>query len=743
MGGVTLSKLQIIALSFLLNSSVIMAKTSNHTFLNWVDQFNSTQVHATLDDTSKVLLSLEGLTNVQRQKILKKFWQNTSAYQYDDPMMSHLLSESLDVFNKTDPIKSYILSKIDFKNLNTSCKADELIVNYSGLKSQSNYSIDLLHLRKLKQKHHKRKFALKMIENYKSSKMSLLTKDLWGQVKDDEVLLRKKPWLLKGQEVNEFKELRVSVQSQLSKRLCQQAEKTIKRSLLKSGDVEQWVDLGNKVYKCIKRQGRKKVLQFFDRYANILYEKKSFEGWSAAKLRKAKYLWGAGDFSGAKNQINGVIEITKNKKLKHSLGDARLLLGEIVQNEGDNRKSIYILNNFLKNHSDHADYSKALMKLTILEGSRRHWSRVKKIAEELEVLGKNLSRSKHDPAELAFGQFWQSVAKHKLKDDKGAIKIWKKLARDSFSSYYGAVASYMLERYNISHTTPSKASQSKFFEDEKYFNTFSDANQKTLKYVHKLIQLGLHQSASCELNHMDIQNFDDTQKMYLSAMLYLSGDWLRMVINYNSIPRSVRQSFPVGVETMMFPKKFDAKISQYAAKLGLEEEFIMAIIRQESIFNPKAKSWAGARGLMQLMPKTARNEARKIKKNYLDPQEKAGLRGLKSSKDKLFDHNVNIALGVHHVKSLFDIYKSPLFVLTSYNASPSATKRWKKNITFDDKLLFIEKIPYKETRAYAKLVFRNYYYYKKLYKPNSKPKLLNKILAGSFQFIEKPKTVSF
>lgn len=79
---------------------------------------------------------------------------------------------------------------------------------------------------------------------------------------------------------------------------------------------------------------------------------------------------------------------------------------------------------------------------------------------------------------------------------------------------------------------------------------------------------------------------------------------------------------------------------------------------------------------------------------------------------------MNITLGVHHLARLLQIYKSPVFALTSYNASPAATLRWKKTIASDDLLTFIERIPYKETRAYVKLILRNYFYYKRWYGPS-------------------------
>jgi soluble lytic murein transglycosylase len=75
----------------------------------------------------------------------------------------------------------------------------------------------------------------------------------------------------------------------------------------------------------------------------------------------------------------------------------------------------------------------------------------------------------------------------------------------------------------------------------------------------------------------------------------------------------------------------------------------------------------------------------------------------------------NIAIGVHHLRSLKNKYQHPVFVMTAYNASPRATKRWQENIPTEDIFFFIESIPYRETQKYVKLVFRNYFYYSQFY----------------------------
>jgi len=136
----------------------------------------------------------------------------------------------------------------------------------------------------------------------------------------------------------------------------------------------------------------------------------------------------------------------------------------------------------------------------------------------------------------------------------------------------------------------------------------------------------------------------------------------------------------------------------------------------ESVFNPDAVSPAGAVGLMQLMPATAKVERRRLASSYVEALNlKSTFKKKRIKRSFLQKPANNIAIGVHHLRSLRDRYKHPVFVMTSYNASPRATKRWKESIPTDDIFYFIESIPYRETQKYVKLVFRNYFYYSHYY----------------------------
>jgi soluble lytic murein transglycosylase len=135
-----------------------------------------------------------------------------------------------------------------------------------------------------------------------------------------------------------------------------------------------------------------------------------------------------------------------------------------------------------------------------------------------------------------------------------------------------------------------------------------------------------------------------------------------------------------------------------------DRSLILALIRQESGFNPKAKSHRGARGLLQIMPRTASYIARDNK-----------LKGSKKNRDALFDPETNLALGQKYIDILMKDkrIKGDLFrMVTAWNGGPGNLNKWTRKVKHDnDPLLFIESIPSKETRIFVERVLTNYWIY--------------------------------
>jgi len=137
----------------------------------------------------------------------------------------------------------------------------------------------------------------------------------------------------------------------------------------------------------------------------------------------------------------------------------------------------------------------------------------------------------------------------------------------------------------------------------------------------------------------------------------------------------------------------------------VDKALIYAVIRQESRFNPKAKSWAGARGLMQLMPRTASFVARD-----------RGFHRHGNKRRTLFKPGVNLALGQKYIEILLadEKIKGDLFLMAAaWNGGPGNLNKWRRKTDYmNDPLFFIEGIPSRETRNFIEKVLSNLWVYR-------------------------------
>jgi soluble lytic murein transglycosylase len=142
---------------------------------------------------------------------------------------------------------------------------------------------------------------------------------------------------------------------------------------------------------------------------------------------------------------------------------------------------------------------------------------------------------------------------------------------------------------------------------------------------------------------------------------------------------------------------FREVFSTYAGAFDLEEAWVLGVVRQESRFVADARSGAGAAGLMQLLPHTARWVA-----------QKTGYRGYNAK--RVADVETNIALGSRYLKFVLDGTGHPVLALAAYNAGPTRARRWMPPQPMEA-AVFVESIPYGETRDYVRSVMANAVHY--------------------------------
>lgn len=223
--------------------------------------------------------------------------------------------------------------------------------------------------------------------------------------------------------------------------------------------------------------------------------------------------------------------------------------------------------------------------------------------------------------------------------------------------------------------------------------------REALTWVEAMAHAGRSRAQGVLLDHL-VDSLGD--QLSSGNLLYLA--WLRGGASspHNTIRflarQMVRDPGHINEATlrMLFPKPFYESFDRSSP--GTDTYLLLSVARQESAFNKGARSPANAQGLLQLLPGTARLLTGKRKNNLYDPE-------------------LNIELGTRFLSSLIDRFNSVELALAAYNAGPNRIPGWQKRYATDDKLLFLDLIPFQETRNYVSNILRNNYWYRRLYVP--------------------------
>jgi len=166
------------------------------------------------------------------------------------------------------------------------------------------------------------------------------------------------------------------------------------------------------------------------------------------------------------------------------------------------------------------------------------------------------------------------------------------------------------------------------------------------------------------------------------------------------VPREKMVGVPLQVLKFLYPIPHETKVRKHAR---IDPYLVYSVMKQESMFDAQITSFAGARGLLQIMPATG---------DFLSKAENIN----KFDKDLLYNAYMNIRLGVRYLNDLFDEYKGDYIgVLGNYNAGPVPAARWLVNYGSLPWDIRVEEVSYWETRDYVKRVLGNYWTYKEIY----------------------------
>ncbi|WP_417877983.1 murein transglycosylase [Vibrio sp.] len=224
--------------------------------------------------------------------------------------------------------------------------------------------------------------------------------------------------------------------------------------------------------------------------------------------------------------------------------------------------------------------------------------------------------------------------------------------------------------------------------DSKVVQPYHDA----LARISEMIATDKISAAKSEWAHL-LRRVNQDEKAMLAAYAS-SKHW-----HHLTVTASIQAQMWDNIE-LRFPVAHRWWFNFYAKKHDIDPVTMMSLARQESALDVQARSPVGARGIMQIMPQTAKYTARKYKLKYQGSQE-------------LYNVGKNIEIGSHYLQGLLEDYdNNRIFALAAYNAGPSRVKTWRERTQGKvDAYAFIEAIPFKETRGYVQniLMFETYY----------------------------------
>ncbi len=161
---------------------------------------------------------------------------------------------------------------------------------------------------------------------------------------------------------------------------------------------------------------------------------------------------------------------------------------------------------------------------------------------------------------------------------------------------------------------------------------------------------------------------------------------------------------PIAVRQMLYPTPYPTAVINQSANFELDPRVLYALMRQESIFNPDATSWVGARGLAQVMPTTGEGIAQNLGVQDFHP-------------DDLYQPVISIRFGAFYIAAQIERMNGSIQGgLAAYNGGPGNAERWANGTVVQDPDQFLATIDYPETQHYVEVVYANYGAYRRLYR---------------------------
>ena len=295
--------------------------------------------------------------------------------------------------------------------------------------------------------------------------------------------------------------------------------------------------------------------------------------------------------------------------------------------------------------------------------------------------------------------YWLGRAWERRGDREQAARQFTALVRDAPRSYYGILAARRAPT-----ATPAAAGPAFTFPSDPL-----EALQGDARYARAetLREVGLREFADEELDSLTRAAVGEPRRLYALSAAYVADERYHMALrilrrSFLGLARSGGAGSPREFWEMFYPLGWRDALTAAAGRASVDPFLVAAVVREESSFYPAARSRVGARGLMQLMPDTGRAVAQSRQIPFPDAT--------------VLDQPVtNLELGSTFFAGLMREFGDPRLAAAAYNAGPTRVREWWAGRRSDDLEVWVDQIPYNETRAFVKRVMLSYEEYRRIY----------------------------
>lgn len=322
-----------------------------------------------------------------------------------------------------------------------------------------------------------------------------------------------------------------------------------------------------------------------------------------------------------------------------------------------------------------------------------------RFAESVDALARSGEMSSHH-LERGRGMYWSAMARARSGDVPGAIRGWREMIAHRPLTWYALLSEARLRERNETVEPPPPPPEAR------------PAPTVTLPPKAQWLRaLGFDEDAARALDEVDERlraTLPADRADEALARTWLSLGEARRAFLLSSRHAGALDPLPTTntrwVWDAGFPRPHAAAVEAAEDEAGLPRQYLYAIMRQESGFNSRDVSSARAIGLLQMIPPTTRRVAQTLHIEFRESM--------------LFDPDYNIRVGGWYIGRLFRQYHGVLpRAVGSYNAGPGAMGRWVREFGDEDLDVFVERIPFDETRGYVRRVVQNLARYRYLYGP--------------------------